>query len=1004
MNIDCPNCHFLVELTEDTSLLNIVCPRCATEFAVSEEETLGHFSLESNDSVFNKSSSKLGNYQLIRKIGQGAVSSVWEAVEEKLNLTVALKLPARNYSRQTIDRFQRESETIARLNHPNIAALHNWGIVDGQPYIAVEYIRGVTLSEWRSQKSPTPRQSAKLCLTLADALDHAHRKNVIHRDLKPGNILVDFDNEPHIVDFGLAVLDSQASGQPNRLVGSPAYMAPEQIEMDRMADARADLFSLGVILYELLTGVRPHSGERILGKILEERPRSPRDLNRKVPKDLDSICLKCLAKSPGQRYPDARSLYTDLAHFLAGEQLTASGGTATGLWVYLKRVGNSFAANPQGNNFALESEIQRLSSRNEMLEQRLSERMQMLIATRQELQQYHSLLESLPLCICRKDLEGRFNFVNDCFCDTFGIPAEQLLGKSSADIFTGQLAEQHVANELLVVSKGRIEESTEVYNSNGDSLVFEVLRSPVRNFNGEVVGVQALMWDISAHAKAEDALRHAKDAAEAANLAKSRFLANVSHELRTPMTAIIGVTDVLSETELNQDQRNYVSMVQQSGKSLLRIINDLLDFSKIEAGKIRIENSSFDLRAELENIVRTLEFKLSSNLHLSQAVDPSVPSGIRADAARLRQVVMNLATNAIKFTDHGEISIRVGVVESSGEKIRLRFEVSDTGIGIPPEKIPIIFQPFEQVDMSFKRRFGGAGLGLPISAAIVAAMGGELCVNSEPGKGSRFYFTIGVCETKLPSEVQPLNQSSAQASPMRILAVDDVESNRFLIEYELKQLGHKVQVADCGAQALACLEQGEFDLIFLDVQMPGMDGFETTQRIRDGENGTGRYIPIIAMTAHAMSENRDQCLDAGMDGYISKPIDRVELHGILAKYSTLRSRTPMVTTADLLDRFNGDREFLVRLLVSFGKHSQDMLRQVVDAADSGNSPDLQLAIHKLKGAVANLLGGPRLETIDTIESMARNGASDNLEFEVNSLSSQIHQLNEELNEILRGLT
>jgi PAS domain S-box-containing protein len=669
----------------------------------------------------------------------------------------------------------------------------------------------------------------------------------------------------------------------------------------------------------------------------------------------------------------------------------------------------------------------------------VTERHQMETQLEYERSLLNSLMDHLTDSVYFKDRDSRFVRVNKWLSDQFGLPSpEAAIGTSDFDFFSEEHAQKARDDESRVMETGTPIQGIEEKETwpDGRETWCSTTKLPLKDEAGKIIGTFGVSRDITLQKQSEQQLREAKKVADEANKAKSDFLANMSHEIRTPMNGIIGMTELLMNTELGQEQRDYLNMVKQSADALMRLLNDILDFSKIEAGKLELEEIAFNLRDTITNTVRTLSARAAEKgLELACRIAPGIPEFLIGDPGRLNQIVVNLVGNAIKFAEAGEVFVNVETRDCEPECVILLFSVSDTGIGIPCNQQKKIFQAFEQVDVSTTRQFGGTGLGLSISSQLVNLMNGEIWLESEVGQGTTFFFTAQLriaddqaIRPRIPLEqfqgmrvlivddnqtnrrileellhnwhMQPVVAESGAAglselyrgihlkNPIRLILLDNmmpgmsgfqfaelVRANRdfdecviimissavrsgdvarcrglkidrclskpvkqselldtILMHLDLRtsgesfpeldepepevprtsrrillaedglvnqqvalgfltQRGHSVTTVADGQQAVNALLQDSFDLVLMDIQMPVMDGLEATRLIRENEQETGRHIPIIAMTANAMKGDREVCLDAGMDGYLSKPINQAELYRLVETFGAREPET-----------------------------------------------------------------------------------------------------------------
>jgi len=754
----------------------------------------------------------------------------------------------------------------------------------------------------------------------------------------------------------------------------------------------------------------------------------------------------------------------------------------------------------------------------------------------EQIRKLQQAVEQSPVSIVITDLDGDIEYVNPKFTQLTGYSHAEALGQNARILKSGETSAE-IYRQLweLITAGGEWQGEFLNKKKNGEFYWESASISSIKNSAGEITSYLGVKEDISGRKRMEQELMDAREAAEESNRLKSEFLANMSHEIRTPMNGVIGMADLLKDTDLDGEQTEYVQAVKSSAEALMTVINDILDFSKIEARKLDLDPVNFTLRDCMGDIMQTLAFRASEKgLELACRVPPEVPDALLGDPGRLRQIVVNLVGNAIKFTERGEVLVSVAAETGTAEELDLHFTIADTGIGIPAEKQKKIFEPFSQADASTTRRYGGTGLGLTISAQLVEMMGGRMWVESEVGRGSAFHFTVrlglqkGALVRRFPERLENLlnlpvlvvddnatnrrileemlknwcmNPTMADSGPsalemlakarqagepfrlllcdvnmpdmdgfemvkllkqhpdlesptimmltssgergdaarcremgisayltkpvkqsylldaiatilgrkepetaetplvtrhtlresqrsLRILLAEDNPVNQKIAVRMLEKRGHAVIVAGDGKEALAAIaSQGErpFDLVLMDVQMPEMDGFEATALIREQEKSSGRHIPIIALTAHAMEGDRENCLEAGMDGYVAKPIDSEDLLAAIESVINVQAgNTRQVRGArsteegafdreEALGRVDGDWDLLREVVGIFAADSPLLMAEIQGAIGEGNPIQLNRAAHALKGSVANFGARAAFEAALKLELMGIQG-------------------------------
>ncbi|SFD12423.1 PAS fold-containing protein [Spirosoma endophyticum] len=498
---------------------------------------------------------------------------------------------------------------------------------------------------------------------------------------------------------------------------------------------------------------------------------------------------------------------------------------------------------------------------------------------------------------------------------------------------------------------------------NGKAIQLLCSSSPVYNADGDLEYVVTSSIDISDRVQSLQRLQEAKELAEKAVKLKENFLANMSHEIRTPLNAMLGFSELLGTTVLDDEQKEFIGLIRTAGKNLLTIINDILDISKIEAGMIRLESIPFSIQL-LTGSIKTMfqPTAADKNLHLTVETDPDLPPVFLGDPTRLTQILLNLLSNAIKFTKKGGVTLRVEKGESTTESVRVRIIVQDTGIGIESEALPHIFERFQQANNFTTRYYGGTGLGLNIVKSLSELQGGSIIVDSTVGEGSRFTIEIPYLIAKEQINLDQTQRSTGKnpsERDVRVLVVEDNLMNQKLVLQVLKRLGYQAKVADDGQRALDMLQETAFDVILMDIQMPIMDGYETTRQIRSKFDKT---VPIIAMTAHALASEQEECLKAGMNDFLSKPFKMEELQQLIRKYLPVTNLAATVTPQNeltakplsnfsaklLLEAVGNDLDLAIELLEIYVSQTPDEIEKLQLALDQQDIATVGKLIHTQK--------------------------------------------------------
>jgi PAS domain S-box-containing protein len=619
-------------------------------------------------------------------------------------------------------------------------------------------------------------------------------------------------------------------------------------------------------------------------------------------------------------------------------------------------------------------------------------------------EKYRSMITNMNLGLLEVDDNEIITFANKSFSDMSGFSNEELLGNTPRSLLFRDSSKEFMDKKHELRKKGISDVyEIEIRDKSGEKKWWLISGAPRYDDKGQLVGSIGIHLDITEQKNLEHELIKSRETAENLSRAKENFLANMSHEIRTPMNAIMGMSSQLTKTALNPQQRFYLDTIHSAADNLLVIINDILDLSKIEAGKLTLENIGFHLEPILNRSINVLEHKAEEKgLVLSRVyMDSRVSPILLGDPYRLNQVMLNLLSNSIKFTDKGSISVAVELISDQPLTQTIRFAIKDTGIGMDDEYIGHLFEKFSQEYESVTRKYGGTGLGMSICKELIELMEGKISATSKKGEGTTIVFEIPFrkgTEADLPEEPVAVQENAIK--DRSILVVDDNDMNRLVASTVLKYYGAFVLEAASGEESLTCLADKNIDLILMDIQMPGLNGIETTKRIR----ANGRNIPIIAMTANALKGESEKCLAAGMNDYISKPFKEEELINIISRWVNENDKSIQpkkqdedMPAAQLYDLSSlqsiskGNDEFIKKMIRMFCEQTPRLVTDMVDSYQKGDISNMASIAHKIKPSIDNLNISELKQTIRDIESAAKKNFNPN-------------KLNEDLDNTLKIIT
>ncbi|HVW60188.1 MAG TPA: PAS domain S-box protein [Puia sp.] len=594
-----------------------------------------------------------------------------------------------------------------------------------------------------------------------------------------------------------------------------------------------------------------------------------------------------------------------------------------------------------------------------------------------------SILDNTMSIIYVKSLEGKYRIVNRRFLEVLQLKEEQVINHTDYDFCDRIKADDYRSMDEMVIQTGRSIEIEEQITTPGGPFHMLLIKFPLRDNDNNIVGISGIATDMTERVHYQQQLIAAKTEAEGARKMQEQFLANMSHEIRTPMNGIRGMTNLLLETKLAPQQKEFAAIISRSVDNLLVIINDILDFSRIKAGKLSIEKIDFRLRDVITNVQSLFRHRIrKKGLRFHLDMDPAIPEWLQGDPHRLNQVLINLVGNAVKFTEKGSISLKVARKEQEEPKqLALSFTVADTGVGIPEESLPYIFESFSQAGLDISRRYGGTGLGLAICHQLLELQGGDISVTSSEGEGTIFTFMLSFGYAEIVNITHqithPLHDFAGSFTDRSFLVVEDNPVNQKLMDYVLRKTGARVALADNGEQAIRYLKGNEYDLIVMDLQMPGMDGYETTKYIR---GSLQLRTPIMAMTANAINGEQIRCLQAGMNDYMSKPFDFKEFYiriaellrisGTLLPSRDISKDTTNPYSLSLLEEV-GDEEYLQDILNTFLTSLPQQLDELQNACAEKDHDRVFFISHKMKGSCGMLQAATLIEKLSEIQRLSK---------------------------------